>query len=244
MTALKENMDEISGAFVNFLEQLEKLSYLLESSFYDPKLERAELGPYIKKMLKETDYCASELVKSKEYLISKETKDANQRAYDLKDMQKQFMEDLRNYKKTSDRTIPLPPEIVKHIDNVLSTEPYLVKAEELVEQNLDYLRRIEEGGTELWSMEEEKKKQKKENADVTPAGKALAMVTILALGFVMLNGLNNLGAIPPGGEMQGVVTGFYLLSGGPFVSSMQMVLFLLASAVVIVYLFGKSAGEW
>jgi len=71
-----------------------------------------------------------------------------------------------------------------------------------------------------------------------------AMIIVLGLGFAALNWLGDLGTVLPGGELQGVVTGFYLLPGGPFVSSMQMVLFLLASAVVIVYLFGKSAGEW
>jgi hypothetical protein len=89
-----------------------------------------------------------------------------------------------------------------------------------------------------------KKAAATEEPVMTPAGSAVAIVAVLALGFVMLNGLNNLQAASPEGLMPSLNTGFFLLPGGSFVSSMQMVLFMLSAAVAVMYLAGKALGEW
>lgn len=80
--------------------------------------------------------------------------------------------------------------------------------------------------------------------DMAAAGNVVAIVAMIALGFVMLNGLNNLQAASPAGALPSLNTGFFLLPGGPFVSSLQMVLFMLSAAVAVMYLAGKALGEW
>jgi len=75
-------------------------------------------------------------------------------------------------------------------------------------------------------------------------GKVLAIVLVLGLSFAMLNGLKNMQTASSAGALPSPGTGFYLLPGGPFISSLQMVLFMLASAVVVMYLAGKSLGGW
>lgn len=131
-------------------------------------------------------------------------------------------------------------------------KPYLDRAKEDVGKSMQYLEELGREGKLRGSpvQQSPQRKAKKqaataadEAADVTAAGKAVAMVTIVALGFTIINGLNNLSAASSGAAA-GASTGFFMLPGTLFVSSMQMVLFMLASIIVIIYLFGKAASEW
>jgi hypothetical protein len=96
----------------------------------------------------------------------------------------------------------------------------------------------------LYEAKPKKKPAAAEEPAMTPAGNVVAIVAVLALGFVMLNGLDNMQAASSAGALPSLNTGFFLLPGGPFVSSLQMVLFMLASAVAVMYLAGKALGEW
>jgi len=131
------------------------------------------------------------------------------------------------------------------------TKPYITRAKENFGAEMENLKKLAyEGKLTGPKASQRKGKPKKgsedeaETVDMTPVEKTLAMIIILALGFTMLSGLNNLSRAAAGGGLQSLDTGFYLLPGGPFITSLQMVLFMLSSVVVIVYLFGKSFGEW
>jgi coenzyme F420-reducing hydrogenase alpha subunit len=130
------------------------------------------------------------------------------------------------------------------------TKPYIDRAKENFGAEMKNLERLAyEGkltGTKASQRKgkPEKKLEAEEEAVTTPAEKTFAMIVILAFGFTMLSGLNNLSRAAAGSGLQSLDTGFYLLPGGPFITSLQMVLFMLSSVVVIVYLFGKSFGEW
>lgn len=140
-------------------------------------------------------------------------------------------------------------ELDEELKKLESAEPYVEKTIGLVGHNIKYLEALQAEGKLSNARPRPKKKPEAEEeavaaATAATAGKVVAMILVLGLGFSMLNGLKNLQAASAGGGLQSLDTGFYLLPGGPFITSLQMVLFMLSSVVVIVYLFGKSFGEW
>jgi len=243
-SSVEKNMAYISMNLSHFHKQLYNLANVLES-FYDKGLERTELGGPLKEMLEETDQCLQKLVGSIGYPISKEAKDAVGGAYRMFDRQMNFLRTLKSYKDRSDKHMPLPRELDPYIDSVLSTERYIKASKELERQNLHYLERVEKIGQELPSMPKKRNSVQDDSAEaMTAAGKLVAMIAFVALGFVMLNGLDNMQAASSAGALPSLNTGFFLLPGGPFVSSLQMLLFMLSAAVAVMYLAGKALGEW
>jgi len=127
------------------------------------------------------------------------------------------------------------------------TKPYVDRAKESFGTEMKNLERLAYEGKLTGPKASQRKGKPKaavdEATDMTTAGKVVAMIAVLALGFTMLSGLNNLSRAA-GYGLQSLDTGFYLLPGSVYITSLQMVLFMLSSVVVIVYLFGKSFGEW
>jgi len=151
---------------------------------------------------------------------------------------------FRKYNWKDDKT-----KVYKALDDwKKGIKPYVDRAKEDVGKTMQYLGRLGHEGKLTGSAVPQRKGKPKaavdEATDMTTVGKVVAMLAVLALGFAMLSGLNNLSRAAAGYGLQSLDTGFYLLPGGPFITSLQMVLFMLSSVIVIVYLFGKSFGEW
>jgi len=139
-------------------------------------------------------------------------------------------------------------ELDEELKRLESVEPYVEKTIGLVGHNIKYLEALQMEG-KLSNARPRPKKKPEAEAEaeavaVTTVGKVVAMLAVLALGFTVLGGLNNLGAASLGGGLPDMGTGFYLLPGSVYITSLQMVLFMLASAVVVMYLAGKSLGGW
>jgi len=119
---------------------------------------------------------------------------------------------------------------------------------EEIPETLHYFAQLEQAGKLVEEKSPKKKKTGAETAlDQPPmqtAGTVVAAIAIIALAFTVLHGLNNLGLGTFGGALPEASTGFFLMPSGPYVTSLQMVLFMLVSMVLIVYIFGKAVGDW
>ena len=154
---------------------------------------------------------------------------------------KPAFEELKSYRKWDERfwSSDVSDAIDKYVNQLLyATEKPL----ETAIKDIGYERKVMDDLYRAGKLSKEPPKKRKLEAEAV--AKVVGMLIILAFGFAMLNGLRNMQAASSAGALPGIETGFFMLPGGPFVSSLQMVLFMLASAVVVMYLAGKALGGW
>ncbi|MCX6820512.1 MAG: hypothetical protein NT016_00980, partial [Candidatus Aenigmarchaeota archaeon] len=122
--------------------------------------------------------------------------------------------------------------LVTHLYDTLHGDRLKKFTTEEIPETLHYFAQLEHAG----KLVEEKAAPKKKKAGTAmgpnqppmqTAGTVVAAIAVIALAFTVLRGLNNLGMDTFGGALPGAGTGFFLLPGGPFVTSLQMVLFML-----------------
>lgn len=165
-------------------------------------------------------------------------------AYELLDKRvKPLLETLKLYKTWNDKfwsgdTDKVFDQYVKKL--VSATEEPLATAI----KDIGYERRLMDNMYTAGRLSNAPSKKKAQEPAADAAAKVVGMVVVLAFGFAMLNGLNSMRAGSSAGAAPSLNTGFFLLPGIVYVTSLQMVLFMLVSAVAVMYLAGKALGEW